>query len=213
METQFAFRRCLCNVAIVLVVGLCISCTSHKYLARRYKDPIHIAIADFSRNPGRFCNARGAKIIVEDYDSCTLCVILLPFTSKDFKHPPYSLHWGHLPSEYQERNGRLFYWDNDFVPVTQEVIDKLIEYHQVNTHDKGIWVITSERPTLHFYFCKGDYRQYIRRIQVSGQRPKCLKCEFVGSDWNQDNAIPIHWKRKDDIQFDILYKNQVRTEE
>ena len=155
----------------------------------------------------------GAKIIVEDYDSCTLCVILLPFTSKDFKHPPYSLHWGHLPSEYQERNGRLFYWDNDFVPATQEVVDKLIEYHRINTQDKGIWVITSERPTLHFYFCKGDYGQYIRRIQVSGKRPKCLKCEFVSFDWNQDNAIPIHWKRQNDIQFDILYKNQVRTEE
>lgn len=213
MDTRFNFKRCIRYVGISIILACYTSCTSHRYMAKKYQDPIHIAIAEFSRNPGRFCTADGAWVIVDDYDSCTLCVTLADFRISDVsKYPEYSLKSKYLPSEYLEYRGRLFYWDNGSVPVTQEVIDKLIEYHLINPQNDTTWIRTGETPMVNYYFCKSDYSKYVKRVQIYYKRPKCLECEPAGPDWHKDNAFPIHGRRLDKYRIipwfmDDFYKD------
>lgn len=87
---------------------------------------------------------------------------------------------GKLPTQYIIKNGKLFYWWDDNVPVTKEIIAVLWRYNLLQT-DFLIpnFSINDNQKGAHYYFCKNDlsnYKRVITKIGLGYYKPPKLRC-------------------------------------
>ena len=77
---------------------------------------------------------------------------------------------GMLPSRFIEIEGKLFYWDDDDHPLTQETVDVLHKYGRLRDDPDGLLYL--DNPTndskkgMHYYFCKQDLANY-KKVKIA----------------------------------------------
>ena len=90
---------------------------------------------------------------------------------------------GKLPSRYVIVKGKLFYWDDDDYPLTEETLSVLKKYNVLTDmiYDGMLpeFLIDDAQKGAHYYFCKNNLLKYKRIItsKAAGYyRPPKLKC-------------------------------------
>ena len=90
---------------------------------------------------------------------------------------------GKLPSRYVIVKDKLFYWDDDDYPLTEEMLSVLKKYNVLTDmiYDGMLpeFLIDDAQKGAHYYFCKNNLLKYKRIItsKAAGYyRPPKLKC-------------------------------------
>ena len=90
---------------------------------------------------------------------------------------------GKLPSRYVIVKGKLFYWDDDDYPLTEETLSVLKKYDALTDmiHDRVLpeTVLDESKKSIHYYFCRNNLLKYKRAASSKSAgyyRPPKLKC-------------------------------------
>ena len=90
---------------------------------------------------------------------------------------------GKLPSRYVIVKGKLFYWDDDDYPLTEETLSVLKKYDALTDmiHDRVLpeTVISDSKEIAFYYFCRNNLLKYKRAVSSKSAgyyRPPKLKC-------------------------------------
>ena len=90
---------------------------------------------------------------------------------------------GKLPSRYVIVKGKLFYWDDDDYPLTEETLSVLKKYDALTDmiHDRVLpeTVISDSKEIAFYYFCRNNLLKYKRAASSKSAgyyRPPKLKC-------------------------------------
>ena len=79
-----------------------------------------------------------------------------------------------IPTEYREKAGKLFYWNNPKVPLSQDMIDALARHGLIGE----LILVIDDVKLKTYYFCKSDYRKYKTRYLLNSMaKIPCLDCE------------------------------------
>lgn len=92
---------------------------------------------------------------------------------------------GKLPSRYFEKDDKLFYWWDDDIPLTEEVLTILRKYNLLQDDENGLIQTPTQssddsQKGVHYYFCKDNLRinkRIITNIGLGYYEPPKLKCE------------------------------------
>ena len=92
-----------------------------------------------------------------------------------------------LPSRYLVIDGKLFYWKDNSVKVSKEIINVLSEFNAIDSlnYDSIVifnpYVIIESKKAAHYHFCKNnlrDYKKDISNYAVGWYDPPKLKCGY-----------------------------------
>ena len=90
---------------------------------------------------------------------------------------------GKLPSRYVIVKSKLFYWDDDDYPLTEETLSVLKKYDALTDmiHDRVLpeTVLDESKKSIHYYFCRNNLLKYKRAASSKSAgyyRPPKLKC-------------------------------------
>ena len=90
---------------------------------------------------------------------------------------------GKLPSRYVIVKGKLFYWDDDDYPLTEETLSVLKKYDALTDmiHDRVLpeTVLDESKKSIHYYFCRNNLLKHKRAVSSKSAgyyRPPKLKC-------------------------------------
>ena len=90
---------------------------------------------------------------------------------------------GKLPSRYVIVKGKLFYWDDDDYPLTEETLSVLKKYDALTDmiHDRVLpeTVISDSKEIAFYYFCRNNLLKHKRAVSSKSAgyyRPPKLKC-------------------------------------
>ena len=90
---------------------------------------------------------------------------------------------GKLPSRYVIVKSKLFYWDDDDYPLTEETLSVLKKYDALTDmiHDRVLpeTVLDESKKSIHYYFCRNNLLKYKRAASSKSAgyyRPHKLKC-------------------------------------
>lgn len=92
--------------------------------------------------------------------------------------------YGLAPSVAIEREGKLFYWHNNDVPLTEQVLNLLYSYDLVEYDPTGLktmptHTINDSRKATHYFFCvngKTVYRRRVTSIGLGYYNPPRINC-------------------------------------
>ena len=91
-----------------------------------------------------------------------------------------------MPTRYIEKNNKLFYWDDDDYPLTEEMIMVLKKYNLLLNNDfDGLMKFydfgtNDAQKGVHYYFCKDDltiYRKVVTNKAIEYYDAPRLKCK------------------------------------
>lgn len=115
-----------------------------------------------------------AYLYIEDHGS-VLEIAVSPFSvvPQMYSYEEYAEKIGHLielePTRYCEKEGRLFYWEDERYPVTQELIQAFLRYDLMyyahEEYEKGGFIIY-DGPNWEYYFCKINLRKKIIKYRM-----------------------------------------------
>ncbi len=90
---------------------------------------------------------------------------------------------GKLPSRYVIVKGKLFYWDDDDYPLTEQTLSVLKKYDALTDmiHDRVLpeTVISDSKEIAFYYFCRNNLLKHKRAVSSKSAgyyRPPKLKC-------------------------------------
>lgn len=91
---------------------------------------------------------------------------------------------GKFPSKYLEKDGKLFFWWDDDIPLTNEALSVFKRYDLLQDDDNGrrtapSFIIDETKKGVHYYFCKNDiskYKRVITNIGIGYYDSPSLKC-------------------------------------
>ena len=83
---------------------------------------------------------------------------------------------GSIPSQYEEQEGKLFYWWDDEKDLTEEILDVLEKYNVLQDDDGGAIAFPDiefddRQKGARYYFCKNDLRKYKKVTTNKGVYP------------------------------------------
>lgn len=101
----------------------------------------------------------------------------------------------HYGTRHVIKNKKLFYWDDPNYGLTQELVDALYKYDQLDTItlENGVVVSTGGGASMHYFFCKNDlsvYKQVFTRFPFSWYKSHPLRC--VNSSGEK---MPVEYKQ------------------
>lgn len=175
----------------IVLAWICImfcSCSSTIWMTQDKQllpDPaIDMIIDDFLSSPKRRNQKVGeVKLFIGDIDSLNVrYVAVMPYEEDENKWPLDILQERigqcvrGIPTEYRERSGKLFCWNNPNIPLTQDMIDVLSKYGRILKEGEPWIVITARTEKRHFYFCKSNYKKYKKRFSII-TKPPCMHCQ------------------------------------
>lgn len=91
---------------------------------------------------------------------------------------------GKLPTRFIEKEGKLFFWQDDDYPLTEEALTVYERYNLLQDDEGGIitvpdFAINDAQKAAHYYFCKNDiseYKRVVTNIGVGYYDPPNLDC-------------------------------------
>lgn len=91
---------------------------------------------------------------------------------------------GKLPSRYVIIEGKLFFWDDDNYPLTEEALSVFKRYNILTEMlEEGMipeFTINDAAKAAHYYFCRDDasnYKRVVTNIATGYYDPPKLKCK------------------------------------
>lgn len=85
-----------------------------------------------------------------------------------------------LPTSIMIKDGKLFYWWDDKVPLSKETVNILFDYKLLEQGDKYLDFSSDDsKKAVHFYFCKDDlanYKKVVNSKAIGYYEPPKLNC-------------------------------------
>lgn len=152
-------------------------------------DPIEIAIKDFSSNCKLY--KRGTVFSVGIYNLKEYKDLLVVRIGKNrrkmlLKSDVTVGSKGKLPSRYFEKDGKLFFWQDDNHALSQDALAVFQQYNLLEKEkeyeDEILLIDTDDsQKAAHYYFCKDNvtkYKRIITNIGIGYYTPPDVKCDI-----------------------------------
>ena len=164
---------------LLVSISLC-SCYSLKNYNFDYveyneipREAVNIAIKDYSKRLHRQkdTNVTAVRVRVDYTSTDWFEVSMVPWIDETNKFnrdylTPYvgKIPSKYTPTEYVEVDGVLYVWHNPQMVLTDDIIEKLTQYHIVLGKDEE-WIVTTGGTYTSYIFCKYNYqKRYYRRV-------------------------------------------------
>lgn len=91
----------------------------------------------------------------------------------------------YFPSRFKEVDGKLFYWSDSTVAVSDHIIHIMKKYNVIDTTKYPNYIIPDEsgrysKGAVHYYFCSTNYLKYKKvktTISIGYYKPPSLNCK------------------------------------
>ena len=91
---------------------------------------------------------------------------------------------GELPSRYVIVKGKLFFWQDDNYPLTEETLSVFKRYNILTeVMERGMlpdFIINDAAKAAHYYFCRdniSNYKRVVTHVATGYYKPPKLKCK------------------------------------
>ena len=91
---------------------------------------------------------------------------------------------GKLPSRYVIVKGKLFFWQDDNYPLTEETLSVFKRYNILTeVMERGMlpdFIINDAAKAAHYYFCRdniSNYKRVVTHVATGYYKPPKLKCK------------------------------------
>jgi hypothetical protein len=195
------------NILIIVVSCLLCGCKSSIVILQKEtyqtEDFINVAISDFVSKCSLFKKDSVFKISVED------TLVELSFQSEQSRWILDTVYqnilvvnvfglinkvWyfsdavigskGKLPSRYVIVKGKLFFWQDDNYPLTEETLSVFKRYNILTeVMERGMlpdFIINDAAKAAHYYFCRdniSNYKRVVTHVATGYYKPPKLKCK------------------------------------
>ena len=144
----------------------------------------HIRIQDTLKHYTLQRNQGALKWICDSVYANLFVINIIPSINKLFYFPDAVVgSKGKLPSRYVIVKGKLFYWDDDDYPLTEETLSVLKKYDaltdMINDGMLPETVIDDSQKGASYYFCKNNlsiYKKVITNLSTGFYNPPKLRC-------------------------------------
>ena len=144
----------------------------------------HIRIQDTLKHYTLQRNQGALKWICDSVYANLFVINIIPSINKLFYLPDAVVgSKGKLPSRYVIVKGKLFYWDDDDYPLTEETLSVLKKYDaltdMINDGMLPETVIDDSQKGASYYFCKNNlsiYKKVITNLSTGFYNPPKLRC-------------------------------------
>lgn len=150
-----------------------LSCTASKSISsskRDITDAIQSSIVDFLHSKKSIAKKDSVfSVYVEDINEDMLGIGISAERDKVslFTKNEVDYDYRFFPTRFFEYQGKLFYWKDSTVKVSNEIIKKLYEMNRVDTtiYQKLFpqRTIDERQVVVHYYFCKKDLTRYRKK--------------------------------------------------
>lgn len=175
-------------VMIVLISGGCGS--SAKVMERNLeqRDPIQIAIEDFSQNCSLYKKDSVFSVRLlqpRNNDEKIIVRVGRNYKKMLLKSSSTVGSRGQLASRYIEKNGKLFFWWDDNYALTEDALAVFRKYNLLQDDEDGFlkmsdFITTKSISEAHYYFCKERFTGFKRVVSNKGvgyYTPPKLECD------------------------------------
>ncbi len=180
----------MCAALISTILSFHCSCRNESMMTMRPECAdstwaINYVIYDFLKTPlAKDNKVIGASLIIEDSLDIH-AIVVVPYYDDEEKWPIGLLQKykgtyckGGIPTAYMEKSGKLFLWNNENIPLTQDMIDVLIRYNRTITDYEPWELIIDDGKQVVYYFCKSNYRKHTKRFRRRiWENVPCLRCK------------------------------------
>ena len=89
---------------------------------------------------------------------------------------------GAIPTRVLEKSGKLFYWDDDNYPLTDEAIAIYKKYNVISKDPYDVFdmVINDAKKGVHYYFCRDNllnYKKVVTNVGLGYYTPPMINCK------------------------------------
>lgn len=167
---------------IAIVLLFCISCSSTRNINNEENsDPIRIATTDFIKNSKlrKNSNIFSLEVLIDNDSILGIRISPSPYKISITEVVKIDSYSDYFPTDYEERAGKLFYWNDSSRVVTSEILDVLERYNHIDYSNNTIFVIDEKKKGAHYYFCKSDLSKFKRvetSVAMGWYKPPRLKC-------------------------------------
>lgn len=151
-------------------------------------DAIKNAIYDFVHTSKYSRKDSVFEIDTKNLNNEILCVSIFGSINKLYPNPENKIgtNYANFPTKYFEYENKLFYWNDSISCITDDLINILSEYNQIdslNVHkfvEYPEMIIDDSKKGVDYYFCKRDLSKYkkVTTNMANGlYEPPKLKCE------------------------------------
>ena len=174
------------TISLVVLLSTLISCASWKEMQESDGDEfiaVKNAILDLRNTESKFYESDDVYSVRIKRDGND--IIGLSFygaLNKFIVIDDESIESPTLPNRYYEVDDKLFYWNEGSGKTSNELIEKLIEYNQLDTLKSvgdDISVLDHLKPSFHFYFCSKNllvYKKVKTNKALGRYDPPSLDC-------------------------------------
>ena len=196
------------NIFLIIIISCLLSgCKSSIVILQKEtyqtEDFINVAISDFVSKCSLFKKGSVFKISVED------TLVELSFQSEQSRWVLDTVYqnvlvvnvfglinkvWyfsdavigskGKLPSRYVIVKGKLFFWQDDNYPLTEETLSVFKRYNILTEiMERGMFpdfIINDAAKAAHYYFCRdnvSNYKRVVTHVATGYYKPPKLKCK------------------------------------
>ncbi len=171
-------------IYIIFFIFFLSSCATWKNelrTASNSENIIYNSIIDFHNTSSLAKKSNSFALIIKDYNNDIIRVGIYEASQKFYRTHEKLLTT--LPTRYIEYDNKIFYWWDDSLSATDEIINKLKKYnliYNVNSFADIVVVIEDDKKGKVYYFCKNNIEKY-KKIKagrfVKKTIPLKLKCK------------------------------------
>jgi hypothetical protein len=176
--------KCLFLLAVIVALG----CTPFKHIVAQSEDRNEIiqnVILDFSSTK-LYRNNTVFSVKTGDMDENILIVRIGKNNTKLLitSNAVVGSFSSSLPSRFIEKQGKLFFWWDDYYPLTEEALSIYKKYNLLQDDEGSVitvpdFIIDDAQKAAHYYFCRDDLSKYKKIITNKGigyYDPPKLRC-------------------------------------
>ena len=176
----------ICNIVAVasLVLQGCSAWKDGMVAQGDANDAIVNAITDMCHRYRRLVRADSAfSVEVVDLSDDMLRIDILGETSKFIVIGGVEFNTESLPTRFYESNGKQFFWKDPKMALSQEILEKLSQYHRVDSVESiglAVFTIDHTKSGATYYMCKANlmnYKTLVTRKIPGTYPPPPLTCK------------------------------------
>ncbi|HTD42290.1 MAG TPA: hypothetical protein VK671_16785 [Mucilaginibacter sp.] len=152
------------------------------------KDAIQNAITDFLKTDPLSKRDTVFSVRLENIGDTILGVSILGYPDKllPSSRNKIGTNYPNFPTNYVERNGKLFYWYDSDKSITEEIITVLNKYHKIDSLNingfKGFPARQTgdSKKSVQYFFCQSNFTNYKKEhttLSLGSYKPPHLECD------------------------------------
>lgn len=180
------------NLLIIIALFI-MSCSSWKNrLQEEVGDKntaIHNVIADFSHKSSLYRKNKVFSISIQEINEEKIVIGILPTRDKFLPMPEDTIgnNRGYIPTNFAEKDDKLFYWTDSTRILTKEVINILSKFDLIDSINvqgfvaipEGAMIIDDKQKGVDYYICRNNlkiYKKVVTNIGYGYYKPPNLNC-------------------------------------